>query len=650
LVPKNSKIEVRKWVYGRDIGGFIRTSIFYILFYLYLWLVVDLRLIYHGAGEIIDFPVFLRGWPFFSEFISRPGGMVEYTAAFLSQLFYIGWIGALVATLQAWLICVCVDYFLKAVNYPRLCWLRFIPPILLLIVYTQYTYHFVTVMALLVTLLFICLFPGIIKKSSQLDRFRVIFFLVLSVILYYLAGGAYLLFALLFAIYELLLRGRWWIFLLYLLSAIVIPYVVGVMVCGVSVIDAFSDLSPFSWKILYYEASRKMIKGVYLMYLMLPMTLLIVGLWRIFLKVAAKRKSAREGDAKLVTKSYKPWTKIFSWYSRNNGLKWFVESLILYGIAVGAVLLSYDIEKKTLFLVDYYAYDRKWTHVLQTARQHSDSFPVMYAVNRALYHTHKLNLDMFSYPQHSDTLFLTIKESRFDYWKKFDFYIDIGLMNIAQNDLTECFEVFGARPMILKRLALVNMVKGDIDSARIYLGVLSKTLFDADWANKYLELLNADPNLATDDRIQHLRSLMLKTDYGFSAFDIEDILSQLLQENRQNRMAFEYTMAWYMMTRQLDKFVRNLDRLDDFGYIRLPRLYEEAVLVQLYRARKPINLFGRQLTSESKQRFEMFSQTYKRYGTNKKAAVKELAKGFGDTYLFYYIYDFSGMKKWAETQ
>ncbi len=288
--------------------------------------------------------------------------------------------------------------------------------------------------------------------------------------------------------------------------------------------------------------------------------------------------------------------------------------------------------------------------MLQAARRHSDSFPVIYAVNRALYHTEKLNLDMFSYPQHTDTLFLTTKGSEFDYWKKFDFYIDIGLMNIAQNDLTECFEVFGARPMILRRLALVNMVKGDIDSAGIYLGALRKTLFDADWANKYLDRLNTDPNLASDDRIRHLRSVMLKKDYGFSSFDIEDILSKLLKENRQNRMAFEYLMAWYMMKRQLDKFVLNLDRMNDFDYIRIPRLYEEVVLVQLYRARKPINLFGRRLTSESKQRFELFSQTYQRYGANRQAAVNELAKDYGDTYMFYYMYDFSGMKKWAGSQ
>ncbi|MHC4241885.1 MAG: DUF6057 family protein [Planctomycetota bacterium] len=50
---------------------------------------------------ITNFPVFYRGWAFFCESLSHPGGSVEYTGAFLSQLFYIGWAGALAATIQA---------------------------------------------------------------------------------------------------------------------------------------------------------------------------------------------------------------------------------------------------------------------------------------------------------------------------------------------------------------------------------------------------------------------------------------------------------------------------------------------------------------------------------------------------------------------
>lgn len=394
-----------------------------------------------------------------------------------------------------------------------------------------------------------------------------------------------------------------------------------------------------------------MIKIVYLIYLLLPLTALILGLGQIFFKMIAKHKSQRKVKRKPGRKSSKQWTGIFSWYSRNSRIKWIIESSVLLGIALGAVFLSYDIEKKTLFMVDYYAYNRKWPQVLNAARRHSDSYSIIHAVNRALYHTDKLNLEMFSYPQNSGTLFLTVEGSEYAYRKKFDFYIDIGLLNIAQNDLTECFEVFGERPLILKRLALVNMVKGDIESARIYLAVLDKTLFDADWANKYQERLKNDPNLATDDQIQHLRSLMMKKDYGFSSFDIEEILLQLLKENRKNRMAFEYMMAWYMLRGQLDKFVQNLKRLDDFGYTRIPQLYEEAMLIHVYRTKEKIDLRGRRFSRQTNDRFRSFSQTYeRRYRRNKKAAIEELAKNHGDSYFFYCVYGFSGLKKWANTQ
>ena len=54
---------------SRDISGASQSLIFFVLFYLYLWLGVDLRLIYYGAGVITNFPAFFR------TFLSYPGGL-----------------------------------------------------------------------------------------------------------------------------------------------------------------------------------------------------------------------------------------------------------------------------------------------------------------------------------------------------------------------------------------------------------------------------------------------------------------------------------------------------------------------------------------------------------------------------------------------
>ena len=39
-----------------------------------------------------------------------------------------------------------------------------------------------------------------------------------------------------------------------------------------------------------------------------------------------------------------------------------------------------------------------------------------------------------------------------------------------------------------------------------------------------------------------------------------------------------------------------------------------------------------------------------KYGRDKQAAFKEMAKDYGDSFLFYYIYGFSGVKEWENIQ
>ena len=614
---------------SQDIGRTSRSLIFFVMFYLYLWFVVDLRLIYHFTEVITNFPVFYKGWAFFCGSLSHPGGLVEYTGALLSQFFYIGWAGALVATIQAWLMSVCFGCILKAVNLSHLRFLRFIPPILLLIIYTQYTYHFITTMGFLATLVFVCLYLRITRSHTSSSS-RLVVALVLSVILYTIAAGAYLLFALLCAMYELLFRRQYVLGLLYLLLAAVIPYVEGVLIFGVSIFDAFSDLSPLSWKILSFDNRRKLIVIIYILYSLLPLTILASGFWQIIQNSKIKNR-------------LNPLPAKMKFNINPPALKWIIESLVLFAIAFTAVFFSYDKEKKTVFVTDFYAHQRMWPQLLRAAQHYPDNYFVVNAVNRALYHTGRLSYDMFSWPQNPNTLFLSTKKYKHASCKKSGIYLDIGLLNMAENALTESLEGLGERPSILKELALINMVKANYDSAGIYLGALSKTLFYDDWANNYLELLKTDPDLSQDQEIQRLRSICMEKDYGFTSLhNIEVTLLQLLEKNRQNRMAFEYLMSWYLLNGRLDKFVQNLDRLDDFGVSQFPRLYEEAMLVYVFSVRKPVNLRGRQLSAESRQRFDGFNQVLNYYGKNKQAAFNKLTQDYRNSYFLYYVYGRQG--------
>jgi hypothetical protein len=88
-------------------------------------------------------------------------------------------------------------------------------------------------------------------------------------------------------------------------------------------------------------------------------------------------------------------------------------------------------------------------------------------------------------------------------------------------------------------------------------------------------------------------------------------------------MAFEYLMAWHLMNKRLDKFVKNLGRLGEFGYTALPPLYQEAMLI--YATKYPVPLGDFSVNPEVQQRIKRFSDIFNRYGRNKEAAFSELA-------------------------
>lgn len=595
-----------KKLQNRSIWG---PAIFFVLFYLYLWLVIKPCVIYHGGGEIINFPVFYKGWAFFHETVWSPGGLVKYISAFLSQLLYINWAGAIVLTIHAWLTYVCVSCFLKAVNVTRLRFISLIPAVLLLAIYNGYTYHFTRTTALLTALAFFCLY---IKAESKNKWLNALLFLILSILLYMIADGAFLLFAVACGIYEILFKHQFQTGLLCLISAVALPYLIGVIAFNISITNAYDELLPTSWEIAYFPGCAEMIKAVYALYLFLPVIAIALGIWRYF-------------TAKV--------TFTFSMHKFGIGF----ELLAIFLIAAAAIFFSCDSERKAMFEVDYYASEGNWHKAVLAGKGRPLNHSTVHMLNRVLYNAGRLPYDMFSYPQHISFLLLTFKQYEYEYWRRFYTLYDLGTLGHCERELVESLETYGERPVILKYLATVKMAKGELPAARVYLGALDKTLFYSSWAENYLRQLESGADLSADEEIRHLRSIMPKEN-EIPPYSVENIFSVLLERNKQNRMAFEYMMAWYMLSKQLDKFVQNIYRLDDFDYPQIPRLYEEAILIHMFETKEDVDLDGRSISGESQQRFKDFLQGFYRYGGNRQTAPAEMAGRFGDSYFFYYFY------------
>jgi hypothetical protein len=594
--------------------------LFFALYYLYLWLAVDLRLIYHDGGVALDFPVFYREWEFFRGFLSYPGGLVDYASAFLAQFFYIGWAGALIATIQAWLMWVLALSVMRAAcgrSFKAVC---FVLPLLMLGYYAEYTYPLDVAMTVLTAMCFTRLY---LSPASKSNIAGLLVFSLLSVILYAIAGAGYLLFIAVCGLYELLLRRRLAMGLAFLLGGLTVAHIEGMVVFDFSVTRIFGYFTPGS-----YVEHKGIFVLVCILYLLLPLTL-----------------ACSWGSQSLRMQWRDRLDQITA--SLTGKYRWMRSSLIPI-VAVAMVgLFCHNNALQAEMAASYYGCNGMWRKVLEIASRHPESKMINHLADRALYNTGRLTQDMFKYEQHPNALMLTNEEEPATWFRLPDTYIELGHMNFAESLLTLAMDAYGERPVFLKRLALINMVKGNTGAAKVYLGALSRTLFEAGWAKVYLEKIERDPNLSTDEEVQHLRSIMPETDRDFKSLK-NNIFQDLLARNRNNKMAFEYSEVNYLLTHQIDKFIETLTTrsLKDFDYSGIPRVYEEAILTYNMVKKKNFELPGRKISVESRERFDSFCNVLRtRYGGDKNLAFDALAKDYGDSYFFYALYGYSGIKK-----
>ncbi len=603
---------------------------FFVAFYLYVWLVIEPHLIFHGAGIVTNFPAFYTTRPFLAAHLAYPGGPTEYLSAFLSQWFYDSALGALAITAQALMFWLAVMWLVRVSGLKRLSPVAYVPSLLLLILYGRYTYYVPTLTALLVALGLACLYVTLVPRRPL--WIGPVVFGVLLVAGYYVAAGAVLLFVAVCIVFELFSKRRWTLSLAYTAAGAVLPYLFGVYVFDVNVADAYSRLLPLSWKLLDYDTRNGSVELVYALYLLVPVALAAGELPRILWtrfhrEQGGQRRRKKEARSKGII--------------RRIGvpkLRWLMQTAVLLAIAAAVAFGSLDRETKAEFALDYCVHQRRWPEVIATGTTHLGGPAIMHAVDRALYHTGRLGNEMFHWPQQPEYLLLSGTEGKRVFWQTIDLYLEIGFINGAEHALTECLEGLGERPTILQRLALVNLVKGNLGTARVYLSALSHTLSHRNWARGYLALLQRDPTLCTDEQVQRLRSLALDTDFTTVTMSPEKLLTCLLEKNDKNRMAFEYLMAWYLTTKQLVKFTECLDRFEPLGYTALPTHFEEAALVYVYGQRKPLRLGGYQPRAEVRQRVEHFTAIMSRYQGNEQAALAELMKSHARDYFFYFVY------------
>jgi hypothetical protein len=597
------------------LGG-IGVCLFFVLFFFIVRYVANPQLLYHAdklplpSGKVVEFPIFRMTPAFFDEFLSRPGGLSEYVAAGLSQYYYYSFLGPLVVTGVALMLYLLTGGIIRF-GEVRGSWpIRFVPPLLWLLACCGYQAVLCNYLAIVVAL------AGLGAYRYLAGRFggaisTLLSFSILSACTYYLAGGAYMLFAILCALFELLEQKRRVLGALYAVSAVLVP-LGGVGLFAISLNEAYfgaSGLAPFDGSL-----GVVVLCGLYVF-------LIIMALAARYLRVL--------GDSVLS---------------------------VLGGVAVlmamlAGVMLTVDKDATRILQANYLARMERWDELLENVEDNgSEEYPasVMMDINRALFETGQMGASMFAHRQHPSLLFELGKHA-VRYKGGCDVLLALGRINEAEHASLEDLEINGPRPETLRRLAIIYIVKDHPEAARVFLTMLSKDIVAGDWAAGTLVSLDKDPQMKSNEEINRLRSIMPLCDMivttpksadvnSGSVNPKETLLPSLLVRNRKNRMAFEYLMAYYLLTKQPGKVACTINRLDDFNYPTVPDHYAEAIIMYShYKLRRPAKLPGIVITSRAREKVRgVISLANGSKGDN-ESLVEALAKEFPGSYCVYLL-------------
>ena len=613
--------------------------IFFLLAMLYLWLVVEPRLLYQCFGTILpDTPIFLTGWSFLTDSLRLPGGFVMYLSGFLSQGYHFSWLGALIIVLSALCLCELSRLHFAAFGYTRDTVLSSLPAVLIILIYSWYKHPLSA--CLVVSLGLAC---SLIFEKLPLRRLviRIIVYCPVTAVLFWLAGaGGLLIFSLMTVLFGIFIRRD------YVLSALALPVSFGIvwylayyvfLVPPQQTFSVLSSLIPAAIQGMNIFSTVLII----ILYSIIPLAAILILLARtVFGKIGQKRrKPSRKSKRK------KKHTEVKQ--ARGLGILlgkaiWMATPIVLTG---AGLYFSYDRMSKSLIQAHDFSLRRQWDDILELSHSLPKGVSNVYFnhnVNRALYHTGRLPYDMFKFPQNPHGLFLTHEEKTSDLTqlKLCDIFLELGRVNTAEKLATELLTTRNPYGIVVEKLVWISIIKGQYETARIFLNVLKKDLVYRKRANNLLRSMNDRFKPDQVAYIDAIRSRMHDEEYlGAGDNSVEQILTELLDSNPANQMAFEYLMACYLLTGQVDKIAARMEQIKEFDYDGIPTLYEEALLIYFGSQGKKIDLTRINIRRETIDRYLKFVQlTNNMRPKNRQAVLKRLITEFGSSYLFYSVF------------
>jgi len=576
---------------------------------------------------------FLTGIEFLKSFSSYPGGIADYLATYVSQFFSFNSTGSIfivaVASVQGLLV---LSILKNLAGELKLRYSAFAIILLFgVLVLCDYRYPYYASIRLLLAYIFTWAF---FAMNSRWPRLSTLLWPLMACLLFYLANGAALF---VFALASTLIfiatnKERIWLLAIpfFLILAGLIPYI------GYKFLFQMTFRNIYGITMVKPPIQFAYTEGIplYINYGLLPVILLVVLVYLQF----RKPEPIIEPTAKL-KKGAKVSTKI-GFYKKTP----FLVSIqvIAFGL-LGYLLIGkfHDSFNKQVIKIEYLAENEKWNDVLKEAESIDlYDFRVNFQINRAFAHLGRLPDRLCAYPQRLGPYGLFCDPSEVMGSANMpisDLYFDLGFMDESQHWAFEAETLIPNSPRILKRLVMINLVNRKYQVAGVFLNILGKNRLCHDWVNKYEKYL-ADTTLAANDKVIAEKRRYTPKKALVNAETIVG-LKLLFETNQDNRMAYDYLLAYLILDSRLPEFIHYLKNYTHYNFKHLPRSWEEALALFILKTKTFPDFYTEEtISKDCMQRMRNFDKVIKSYNNDLPSAKSTLQRDFGETYWYYSLY------------
>lgn len=541
--------------------------------------------------------LFIPQWDIVQTLMLTPGGICEILGLTCTQYYCIPLFAAIMNAALLSSIGICFYILLQKIEtrgYHLI--ITLFPVAGLLKMHITFGYVVDGTIAILCMLSLLCNWVYIATPKS-----RIIFVIISSIMLYWIAGQMVILYSILLFVLSLILKKNKIIYpLLSIVLSAVLVYIDTRYLLNVPITKGF--YSP-----VYHNSQIQADSLIY--YTWIRFSLLLLLLFII--------------------------CKLMGYITWKGKLK-----KIMLTVSVGIIFLfyssyflpnAYDIQNRMMDQLSYLSRRKQWDTVIRmhTGKKLPGSVNRNY-LNMALAQKGVLGDQLFHFDQHgpsgllspyNGTYYMSILLS--------DIHFYLGDISISESYAMEALTLSRRRgsPRALQRLVQVNLIKKEFGIAGKYLSLLERMPCYKTWARQNRTYLTHPGKCSENKELPASRIIDLSHDTLLSLMTIDSLWRMHVEDSvSTNRIAMEYVGCSYLLAKNMEAFKIFFSQItEDPKWQSLPIHFQEAAII--------FDMDSMTISPAIRQRYEDYRKAVaEAKRTSKTAALQP----FGDTFWFYY--------------